>query len=130
MVAMKDILAVVDRIAEAFDPERVILFGSHARGTATSDSDVDLLVILPFEGKAFWKSLEITNRVNPPFAIDLLARRPDETQRRYAQGDPLIREALDQGRVLYERSRARVEAGENNPLVDRSEVIEALERES
>lgn len=103
MVAMNDIQAVVDRIAEVYDPERVVLFGSHARGTAASDSDVDLLVILPFEGRSFWKSLEITNRVNPPFAVDLLARRPDDTQRRYAQGDPLIREALDQGRVLYER---------------------------
>lgn len=109
MVAMNDIQAVVDRIAEAYDPECVVLFGSYARGTATSDSDVDLLVILSFEGKSFWKSLEITNRVNPPFAVDVLARRPDDTQRRYAQGDPLIREALDQGRVLYERSRARVD---------------------
>ena len=106
MVAMNDIQAVVDRIAEAYDPERVVLFGSHARGTATIDSDVDLLVVLTFEGKSFWKSLEITNRVNPDFAVDLLARRPDDTQRRYAQGDPLIREALDQGRVLYERRRA------------------------
>lgn len=109
MVAMSDIQTVVDRIAEAYDPECVVLFGSYARGTATSDSDVDLLVILAFEGKPFWKSLEITNHVNPPFAVDLLARRPDDTQRRYAQGDPLIREALDQGRVLYERSRARVD---------------------
>ena len=109
MAAMNDIQAVVDRIAEAYDPERVVFFGSHARGTATSDSDVDLLVILTFEGKPFWKSLEITNRMNPPFAVDLLARRPDDTQRRYAQGDPLIREALDQGRVLYERRRARVD---------------------
>ncbi len=109
MVAMSDIQRVVDRIAEAYDPECVVLFGSYARGTATSDSDVDLLVILAFEGKPFWKSLEITNHVNPPFAVDLLARRPDDTRRRYAQGDPLIREALDQGRVLYERSRARVD---------------------
>ncbi|HNS19151.1 MAG TPA: nucleotidyltransferase domain-containing protein [Sedimentisphaerales bacterium] len=104
MVAMNDIQAVVDRIAETFDPERVVLFGSHARGTAATDSDVDLLVILAFEGKPFWKSLEIASRVNPPFALDLLACRPDDTQRRYVQGDPLIREALDQGRVLYERS--------------------------
>ena len=109
MVAMNDIQTVVDRIAQAFDPERIVLFGSHARGTATDDSVVDLLVILPFEGKPFWKSLEITNHVNPAFAIDLLARCPDDTQRRYDQGDPLIREALDQGRVLYERGRARVD---------------------
>jgi len=108
MVSMDKIMAAVDRIATEYNPERVVLFGSYAKGTATADSDVDLLVILPFEGKAFWKSLEIINRVNPSFAMDLLARRPDETQRRYALGDPLIREALDQGRVLYERSGHRV----------------------
>jgi predicted nucleotidyltransferase len=109
MVAMGDIMAVVDRIAKEYDPERVVLFGSYAKGTANTDSDVDLLVILSFEGKPFWKSLEITNCVNPSFAMDLLARRPDDTQRRYTLGDPLIREALDQGRVLYERDRKRVD---------------------
>jgi hypothetical protein len=60
---------------------------------------------LPFEGKSFRKSLEILNRLNPRFPIDLLARRPDDTARRYAEGDPLIREALDRGKVLYERNR-------------------------
>jgi len=44
-----------------------------------------LLVILSFDGKPFWKSPEITNRVDPPFAVDLLARHPDDTQQRYAQ---------------------------------------------
>jgi predicted nucleotidyltransferase len=105
MVAMNDIRDLADRIAREFQPERIILFGSHAQGTPSADSDVDLLVILPFEGKGFWKSLEILNRINPRFAVDLLARRPDDTARRYAQGDPLIREALDRGRVLYERHR-------------------------
>jgi predicted nucleotidyltransferase len=109
MVAMSDIMAVVDRIAKKYDPERVVLFGSYAKGTANADSDVDLLVILPFEGKSFWKSLEITDGIDPPFAVDLLARRPEDTQRRYTLGDPLIREALDQGRVLYERDRKRVD---------------------
>jgi hypothetical protein len=63
---------------------------------------VDLLVILLFEGRNFWKSLEILNRVDPPFPADLLARCPDDTARRYAEGDPLIREALDRSKVLYE----------------------------
>ena len=103
MVAMNDIRTLADRIASAFDPQRIILFGSHATGTSTPDSDVDLLVILPFEGKGFWKSLEILNAVDPPFAVDLLARRPEDTARRYDQGDPLIRKALDRGCVLYER---------------------------
>ncbi len=87
-----------------FRPERIILFGSYAYAQPRPDSDVDLLVILPFEGRSFHKSLEILNRIDPRFPIDLLARRPDDTARRYKEGDPLIREALDKGKVLYERN--------------------------
>jgi predicted nucleotidyltransferase len=97
-------------LQKEFNPERIVLFGSYANGTAKPDSDVDLLVVLPFEGKSFWKSLEIANLVDPPFAMDLLARRPDDTARRYALGDPLIKGALDQGKVLYERNSARVDS--------------------
>ncbi len=104
MVALSDIEEVVGRIAAEFRPERIILFGSYARGVATADSDVDLLVILPFEGKPFWKAVEIMNRVDAPFPLDLLVRLPDDTARRYALGDPLIHDALDHGRVLYERT--------------------------
>lgn len=63
-----------------------------------------LLVILDFEGKCFHKSLEILNRADPRFSVDLIARRPEDVERRYAEGDPLIREAFDNGIVLYERS--------------------------
>ncbi|MBM4293331.1 MAG: nucleotidyltransferase domain-containing protein, partial [Deltaproteobacteria bacterium] len=84
-------------------PDKIILFGSYASGQSTPDSDLDLLVILPFEGKNITKSPEILNRTNPRFPIDLLARRPDDTERRYREGDPLIREALDRGKVLYDR---------------------------
>ena len=104
MVALSAILEVSQRIVREFHPERIILFGSYAYGNATPGSDVDLLVVLPFEGKGFRKSLEILNRVNPDFPIDLLARRPGDTARRYKEGDPLIREALDKGKVLYERN--------------------------
>ncbi len=104
MVAMLDIQEVVERIVRLFHPERIILFGSYGRGTPTSESDVDLLVVLPFEGKSFWKSVEILEAVNPPFSMDLLARHPADTARRYAEGDPLIRDALDRGKVLYERN--------------------------
>lgn len=104
MIEMNAIQEMAGLIAQEFTPERIVLFGSYARGTAGTDSDVDILVIMPFEGKPFWKSIEIVNRVNPSFPIDLLARCPEDTKRRYALGDPLIRDALDQGQVLYERS--------------------------
>jgi predicted nucleotidyltransferase len=109
MVDMNQISELSNQIVREFQPERIILFGSYAYGTPSADSDVDLLVVLPFEGKSFRKSLEILNRVNPRFPIDLLARRPDDTVRRYAEGDPLIREALDRGKVLYERNDQRVD---------------------
>ena len=105
MVAMKDIQQTADRIAREFHPEKIILFGSYAGNTPTPDSDVDLLVILPFEGKNFTKSVEMLSKVNPPFAADLLARCPEDTRRRYELGDPLIRAALDEGVTLYERAR-------------------------
>jgi len=103
MVALNEIQELSRRIAEHFHPDKIILFGSHAYGTPHEDSDVDLLVILPFEGKPLEKSLEILNRVDPRFPIDLLARRPDDSARRYAEFDPLIRDAFDHGVVLYER---------------------------
>jgi predicted nucleotidyltransferase len=103
-VSKKDIEKVAKQIVDYFRLDRIILFGSHAYGNPHADSDVDLLVLLPYGGKGFKKSLEIINKLNPPFGIDHLARRPDDTLRRYEQGDPLIREALDKGEVLYERS--------------------------
>jgi len=103
MVRMKEIEEVGRRIGREFRPDRVLLFGSYADGSATDDSDVDLLVVLPFEGRPFHKSLEILNRLDIRFPCDLLARSPDDVARRYEQGDPLIREALDRGKVLYER---------------------------
>lgn len=103
MVSLDTIRELGTRIAEGFSPDRIILFGSYAYGLPSEDSDIDLLVILDFEGKSFGKSLEILNKVDPHFPVDLFARRPEDTERRYAQGDPLIREAVDKGMVLYER---------------------------
>jgi predicted nucleotidyltransferase len=102
VVDTQTIQDLCNRIVQDFQPDRIILFGSFAYGNPTPDSDVDILVVLPFEGENFSKSLEILNRANPAFPINLLARRPDDTERRHREGDPLIREALDRGKVLYE----------------------------
>lgn len=104
MVTEREIAALSEAIVREFDPDLVILFGSYAYGRPTDDSDVDLMVLLPFEGKGLAKSVEIWDRVRPAFAVDILARRPDETVRRYREWDPLVREAFDKGRVLYERN--------------------------
>ena len=105
MIKTEDIQALSKEIARQFKPEKVILFGSHAHGNPRDDSDVDLLVILPFLGSSFRKALDILNKVNPQFDVDLIVRHPDDAQKRYRQGDPLIREAMNHGEVLYERRR-------------------------
>ena len=45
-----EIQKLCEQISRDFRPERIILFGSHAYGSPTPDSDVDLLVVMPFEG--------------------------------------------------------------------------------
>lgn len=101
MATLESIIATSDRIAREFQPERIVLFGSHAYGTPRSDSDVDLLVVMPFVGHAAYKALEILNRVNPPFPVDLLVRTPEEVARRIALNDFFLRDILTRGRVLY-----------------------------
>lgn len=104
MIAMQAINDLAERIGREFGPDKVILFGSHAYGTAREGSDVDLLVLMEFEGKAFRKSLEMLNRTAPAFSVDILVRTPEDAARRYAEFDPFIREAFDRGKVLYERN--------------------------
>jgi len=104
MIDQAQIISLSESIAQDFDPDRIILFGSQAYGEPSEGSDVDLLVIMPFEGKSRAKRLEIWDRLRPSFPVDILVRRPEDTQRRYHEWDPLIREAIDHGKVLYERN--------------------------
>ena len=100
LVTQEALKAFTDRLVEAFAPERVILFGSMARGTAGLESDADVLVVMPFEGKALEKILEIREVCHPEFPLDMLLWRPEDIARRYRWGDPFIRAALDHGVVL------------------------------
>lgn len=102
MVAMNEIRAFVQRVVEGFRPERVLLFGSYAAGSPSPDSDVDLLVIMPHEGKAWRKAAEIRGKAQPPFPLDLLVRSPEEFRSRLAMGDVFLREIAEKGQVLYE----------------------------
>ncbi len=103
MITQETIQSLSSRIAKDFNPDKIVLFGSYAYGTARPDSDLDLLVIMPFQGSSFRKSLEILNCIDPPFDVDLIARRPEEIEKSFREGDPLAREAMDKGKVLYDR---------------------------
>lgn len=98
----KQIKELCEQIARDFHPEKIILFGSHAYGHAGPDSDVDLLVVMPFEGRPTKQAITILNRLNALTPIDLLVRTPEQVQERLALGDQFMREIVERGKVLYE----------------------------
>jgi predicted nucleotidyltransferase len=104
MVEMKKIEDLTSQIVREFSPERIILFGSYADGRASDDSDVDLLVVLPFEGKPVRKAIEIRNKINARLPLDLIVRTPQQLARRLAQNDWFMREIVERGRTLYAAS--------------------------
>lgn len=102
MIDVVEIREFVDQIVREFRPERVVLFGSYARGTPTPDSDVDLLVLTEHEGKDWEYAARIRNQVSFGYPLDLLVRRPTYFEERLAMGDPFVREIAEEGIVLYE----------------------------
>ena len=99
---------VSDEIARRFRPERIILFGSYAYGTPTEDSDVDLLVVLPFEGRPIAKAIEVRQAVWAGFAMDLLVYTPEYVRQRLAWNDFFLREITEKGQQLYAADYAGV----------------------
>ncbi|HRI55989.1 MAG TPA: nucleotidyltransferase domain-containing protein [Anaerolineae bacterium] len=96
---------MTDRIARDFDPLRIILFGSHARGDATSDSDIDLLVVLAEAPDQRQAAIEIRRALRDlPVSKDIVVTTPDEIARRGDLIGPVLRPALREGKVLYERN--------------------------
>jgi len=92
------------RLARRFKPEQIILFGSHARGTAGPDSDVDLLIIMPFAGSKRDKEIELRLALYDFLVpMDIILASPEEAQRRRNIPGTIIRPALREGKVLYVR---------------------------
>jgi uncharacterized protein len=100
---------VCAQIAREFRPQRIILFGSYAYGEPTPDSDVDLLVVMPLEGRAMDKAVEISRRLEHRFPIDLLVRSPEELRQRLEWNDFFLKEATEKGVVMYDAVDARVD---------------------
>src|SRR5438309_5326355 len=90
------------QIAERFQPDKIILFGSHAYGTPHADSDVDLLVIMPARDRHS-QAVRILWRLAAPFPVDLIVRPPQEIAWRLKEGESFTTTILSQGKVLYEK---------------------------
>lgn len=100
----RKIQQMVRRIVSRFHPESIILFGSHARGDAGPDSDVDLLVVMPFFGSKLEKQLEIRLALKGiQIPKDIVVTTPEEFQWRKEIPGTIERPAAREGKVLYAR---------------------------
>lgn len=91
-----------DQIVQGFNPDKVILFGSYANGKPDADSDVDIMVIMPFQGRSVDQAIEIRKNVSVNIALDLMVRSPAQIEERLDSNDFFIKEIIDEGKVLYE----------------------------
>lgn len=93
---------MIRKIAEAVHPDKIILFGSHAKGAATAESDIDLVVVYPGPKPARQVRREI-NRLFIPrdFALDVIVMRPEELEAYKGIANTLAREVTETGVVAY-----------------------------
>ena len=105
MVAMNQIEELGCRIGEEFGARKVILFGSYARGTASADSDVDLLVVAETSLPPNERYGAVRRIVaDYPAAFDIIVQTPEEYDRWRSVVNHIVYFADKYGRVLYERS--------------------------
>jgi predicted nucleotidyltransferase len=100
----RELAAILERIVDA-DTERVILFGSAARGDVGSRSDLDLLVVRRDPRGPAARADDLYRRAQSSVALDLLVYTPDELAAA-REDSSFVRRVLAEGRVVYDRSRA------------------------
>jgi predicted nucleotidyltransferase len=103
----EDIIAkMLQKIKTAYEPEKVILFGSYAYGKPTKDSDVDLLIIKNTKKSQIDRRVQVRKLVkeeNRILPFSPLVYTPKELKHRLEIGDDFVQEVLQKGKVLYEK---------------------------
>jgi predicted nucleotidyltransferase len=101
-IPLSAIRRVARQLAEWFQPEKIILFGSYAYGQPHDWSDVDLLVIVP-ASKHRAKALRIASSYQTPFCLDLVVRTPRQVEQGLKDENWFLTEIVTKGKVLYEK---------------------------
>ena len=94
-------------VLRAYNPERIILFGSLARGDFDKDSDIDLLIIKDDQRKRTERICEIYRLIRSPkrtIAVEPLVLTPKEIENAVSEGSFFLEDVLKEGKILYEKS--------------------------
>jgi predicted nucleotidyltransferase len=98
----EQIKSITSQIIEKYKPDKIILFGSAARGELSAESDVDFIIIkqdTPYLGAE--RIRELSRLINRDIPVDFLIYRPDEFEGRLAMGDPFLKSIIKEGKMLY-----------------------------
>jgi len=96
---------IVKRIIARFDPEQIILFGSYARGDAGSDSDMDILVVMPVKGSKRRLQLQIRSALHDIYLpMDIIVSDTEEFKWRKDIVGTIEWPAVHEGKVLYAKT--------------------------
>lgn len=108
-ISKETITDIARKIAERFNPEKIILFGSYAWGKPDRDSDLDLFVIMESTERPIKRAASLRRVLKDRYVpMDILVRTPEELKHRIDIGDPFIKKILRDGQVIYARDSARV----------------------
>ena len=97
--------AAINRIAHGYQPDKIVLFGSFARGDFHDDSDVDLLIIKDTTDSVLRRMDAVLDHCTGDIAVEALIYTPTEFDAMLRRGSDFLQQALSDGRVVYERSK-------------------------
>jgi predicted nucleotidyltransferase len=99
----KEIQNIVEQLIDLYKPEKIILFGSLAKGTINQGTDIDLFIIkhdVPKLGVDRIRQLD--EIIKYRLATDFIVYQPEEVEQRLKLGDPFVKSILEEGKVLYD----------------------------
>ncbi|MBI4964305.1 MAG: nucleotidyltransferase domain-containing protein [Desulfomonile tiedjei] len=100
----KELEAIAQKIAERFQPVRIVVFGSHARGEAGEDSDLDLFVEMESDQRPPERAIEVSAIFGlRQWPLDVVVYTPEEVERLRKVRGTLLSIIEAEGEVLYER---------------------------
>ena len=108
-IMTKEIDIMVNRIAEKFHPEKVVLFGSHARGSAMADSDIDLLIVMSELKNRRKTTIEMRKILaDIPVPKDIIVTSEEEIVKNNFSCNSIFHIALEDGKIIYDKKRRNI----------------------
>jgi predicted nucleotidyltransferase len=103
----EEVQETIRKIVEGYDPEKIIIFGSYARGDWTEDSDLDLLVVKETDERPFERIGAVSSLCWPrKLAMDVLVKTPEEIETNLQERELFTRTVMREGVVVHDRTSA------------------------